>query len=301
MKEVWCDGFRFTLTRVVDARLSALKGGLRAYHQPPLGQTVGAPLEALIARPRMELRPGVPVEGLGAHLGDPLERAGKTRDQAERGQVRGMIFRVPFGVCHQGARVGRRPQGRQQGVGALLKHLCVRGVAIPTLTHPWHPTVLRDHALYDGLFQVRTVIFGVAMRDGHRVLITSGHIVASQGNAGGVKLVEAFINAFLGTDGQGQFAQPQVTTIGVDLIERATARNAVEPLRTHALTTQEIEGFVGKKRWGSRQGTSGTPHAIEDHPGNRFARGDLFLVMEQPSRVDHLAESYAFDHRSDDP
>jgi hypothetical protein len=45
----------------------------------------------------------------------------------------------------------------------------------------------------------------------------------------------------------------------------------------------------------------GTPHAIEDPPGHRFARGDLFLVMEQPSRVDHLEESYAFDSRSDDP
>jgi hypothetical protein len=40
---------------------------------------------------------------------------------------------------------------------------------------------------------------------------------------------------------------------------------------------------------------------MEDHPGHRFARGDLFLVMEKPSRVDHLDESYAFDNRSDYP
>ena len=88
------------------------------------------------------------------------------------------------------------------------------------------------------------------MRDGNSVLITIGHIVASQGKAGGVKMAEAFINVFLGTDGQGQFAKQQVTTIGVDLIERATELKAVEHLRTHAFTKQEIEGFVGKKLWG---------------------------------------------------
>ena len=88
------------------------------------------------------------------------------------------------------------------------------------------------------------------MRDGNSVLITIGHIVASQGKAGGVKMVEAFINVFLGTDGQGQFAKQQVTTIGVDLIERATELKAVAQLRTHALTQQAIAGVVDKKLGG---------------------------------------------------
>jgi len=40
---------------------------------------------------------------------------------------------------------------------------------------------------------------------------------------------------------------------------------------------------------------------MEDHPGHRVARGNRFLVMEQPSRVDHLAASYAFDTSRDYP
>jgi hypothetical protein len=114
-------------------------------------------------------------------------------------------------------------------------------------------------------------------------------------------MVAAFITAFLGTAGQGQFATPQVTTIGVDLIERAPALKAVEHRRTHALTTHESEGCVGKQLWGSRHRTSGKPQAIADHPGHRFTRGDRFLVMAKPARVDHLDESYAFDHSSDSP
>jgi len=114
-------------------------------------------------------------------------------------------------------------------------------------------------------------------------------------------MVAACITAFLDTDGQGQFAPHQVTTIGVDLLERATELTAVAPRRTHALTTPESEGLVGIKRWGSRPRTRGTPQALEDHPGHRVARGALCLVMAKPSRVEHLEASDALDHSSDSP
>ena len=109
VKELFVDGLRFTLTRFVDARLSALKGGLRPDHQPPLGHAIVAQLEALIARRLIETLPRVPRERLRDHLRDQLERAWNTRDKAELVQVGGILFSVQFGVCHQVARAWATP------------------------------------------------------------------------------------------------------------------------------------------------------------------------------------------------
>jgi hypothetical protein len=87
----------------------------------------------------------------------------------------------------------------------------------------------------------------------------------------------------------------------VDRIERATELKAGAPLRPPALMKPEIAGWVGKKLWGERHRTSGKPHAMEEPPGHRFARGDFFLVMEKQSRVEPLDAASPFDNRRDDP
>ena len=56
------------------------------------------------------------------------------------------------------------------------------------------------------------------MRNG--LLIALGGIVATEGKAGRVEMMEALRNAFLDTDGEGQFAKQQITAIRMDLIER---------------------------------------------------------------------------------
>ena len=85
------------------------------------------------------------------------------------------------------------------------------------------------------------------MRDGNGVHIAIGRIVVGEGKPGGIEMVEARINAFLVTDGQGQFAKQLVTAISVRLIKRAAELKAVEHLRADALAKQQIERFVGKK------------------------------------------------------
>ena len=91
------------------------------------------------------------------------------------------------------------------------------------------------------------MIFRVALGDHNGVLVAVRHIVAGQGKAGGVEMVEALIEAFLPTDGQGQFAKQQVTAIGVDVIEGPAEFKAVEHLSRNPRTKQQIEGLVGKE------------------------------------------------------
>src|SRR5256714_12807966 len=112
-------------------------------------------------------------------------------------------------------------------------------------------------------------------------------------------MVEARIDAFLATDRRGECAPQQVAAVAVGFVEGTTELETVEQLRTDPLMKQQIEGFVGKKLWGERQGTIGKPQAVEDHPGNRFARSDLFLVLHKQTRVDHLDETSVLDRRSD--
>src|SRR5919106_3929203 len=62
-------------------------------------------------------------------------------------------------------------------------------------------------------------------------------------------MIEAQVNAVVGTDGQGQFLKAQVAAIGVGLIGCATKLEAVAHRGIDALTNQQIERSSGKN-WG---------------------------------------------------
>ena len=129
------------------------------------------------------------------------------------------------------------------------------------------------------------------MRNGDGVCIAVGNVCASERKTRGVEMIETLFNAFLDPYRQGEFTQSQVTAVAGDLIEAAAECKAVEHVGTDTGTKQQIEGCVGKKRRGQRQGTVGKPSAIDDHPRDSFACGDLFLVMGRQARIDHLDDA----------
>ena len=65
-------------------------------------------------------------------------------------------------------------------------------------------------------------------------------------------MIEAPINAFLGTDRTGQFCKQQVAAIGIGFIEGAAKLETVEHFGIAAVAQQEIEGVVGKQLRRSR-------------------------------------------------
>jgi hypothetical protein len=136
------------------------------------------------------------------------------------------------------------------------------------------------------------MVFGLAVGDVNGSLVTRGDIVATEGKAGRVKMMEAWLKAFLGTDSQSHLAQQQSTPIGLDFIERPATLQAMEPLRSDPGTTQPIERCVGTKLGRERPRSIGQPQAIEDHPGHRFARCDLLLRIRSEARVDHPSQAY---------
>ena len=85
------------------------------------------------------------------------------------------------------------------------------------------------------------------MGNANGVLITVRDIVASERKAGRVEMIEAEINAFVGTDRQRQFLKQQVAALGRGLIKGATKLKAVDHLGIDACATQQIKGFAGKK------------------------------------------------------
>ena len=100
-------------------------------------------------------------------------------------------------------------------------------------------------------------------------------------------MVEALINGFLLTHREGGLAKEQVTAIGVDLIEGAAEFEAIEHGGVDAGTKEQIEGLTRKELRGQGQGAIGKAQAIEDHPFNRFARGDRLLVVRLETSVNH--------------
>src|SRR2546430_9383953 len=135
------------------------------------------------------------------------------------------------------------------------------------------------------------MVFGIAMGDANGVLVALRDIVATEGKAGRVEMMEALLNAFLGTDSQSQLAQQQITPIGMDFIERPAKLKAIEHLRSDPGTKQQLERFVGKKLGGERQRSIGKPQAIEDHPGHSFARGDRLLLIRHEASIDHAYQA----------
>src|SRR5919201_166511 len=131
------------------------------------------------------------------------------------------------------------------------------------------------------------MIFGIAMGDVNGVLVALRDIVAAEGKAGRVEVMEALLKAFLGTARQRQLAKQSITPIGMDFIKRPTKLKAIEHLRSDAGTKQQIERFVGKKLGRERQWAIGKSQAIEDHAGHRFARCDLLLLIRNEASVNH--------------
>src|SRR5437762_1614943 len=145
------------------------------------------------------------------------------------------------------------------------------------------------------------MIFGIAVRDMNGVLVALRDRGATEGKAGRVEVMEALLNAFLGTASQRQLAQQQITPIGMDGIERPAKLKTIEHLCSDPRTKQQIERFVGKKLGRERQRSIGKPQAIEDHPGHRFARCDLLLLIRHEASVDHTYQAYVFYHTGNEP
>ena len=98
-------------------------------------------------------------------------------------------------------------KGRQQGRSPLLENLGIRRIPIPAFAHHGYAAILRDHQLQHGLFQVWSVVFGIAVGDGNGLLVALGDVIATEGKARRVEMIEALGNAFLHTDGEGQFTK----------------------------------------------------------------------------------------------
>jgi hypothetical protein len=126
---------------------------------------------------------------------------------------------------------------------------------------------------------------------GNGLLVAVRHVVAAQGKAGGVEMIEARVDAFLDTDGQGELTQQQITAIGGHLLERAAELETVEQVCVDACMKQEIEGCVGKKLRRQGQWPIGKPQAIDDHPGHGFAWRQGFLCIGHEACVDHRNEA----------
>lgn len=223
---------------------------------------------------------------------------GQACAQAEWAETGRSGLMVPCGVGHPRPRRRRALHGRAQGFGALLEHRCLRGMAIPTGAHTRHATILGPHAFQHRLWQLRPVVFGLALpeRQGRRVAV--GHRRPGQGTAWRVEVIEAQVKAFVGTNRQGQVVTQQSTAIRVNLLEGATERNPSAPLRPDALTTPPLQRCLGKELWRSGQGTMGTPHALEEQASHGFAGRELLLRLGPESCVDHGTQPSVVDDSS---
>jgi hypothetical protein len=190
------DGVPFPLLRFGNTRLGALHGRLRRDHQPALGHAVVTQLQAVIASRLIKALPQVRRERLGDHLRNQLERARNAGDKAEFGESRGMSLVIEFGLGDELPRRWSLRKRRQQGRSPLLENLGIRRIPIPAFAHHGYATILRDQQLQNGLFQVWSVVFGIAVGDGNGLLVALGDVVATRGKAGRVEMMEALVNAF---------------------------------------------------------------------------------------------------------
>ena len=107
------------------------------------------------------------------------------------------------------------------------------------------------------------------------------------------------VDAFVGTDRQGQLLKQAVAAIGVGLLARAAERKAVAQLGAHAGTTQHSEGCASNKLWGQGPRPVGKPEAIQDHPSHGLAGCEDVLGLGHETGSDHTNEASVFDHRSE--
>jgi hypothetical protein len=145
------------------------------------------------------------------------------------------------------------------------------------------------------------MVVGLAVGAVKGALVTRGDSVATAGNAGRVKMMDAWLKAFLGTDRQSPLAPPQSTPLGLDGIERPATLQAMEPLRADPATTQHIARCVGTKLGRERPRSIGQPQAIADQPGHRVARCDRLLRIRSEARVEHPSQASVLYHPGNEP
>src|SRR5207253_6095887 len=126
------------------------------------------------------------------------------------------------------------------------------GIAIPALAQQGHPTVLRHHALQDGLVQVGAMVCGRPMGEEDRGRIALGSVLSAARKARRVKMMKALLHPCVDTHRQGKCTQEKSTPRGGDRIEAATKFATLEHVRVDAWTKPQVEGFVPNKLWGQR-------------------------------------------------
>ena len=256
---------------------------------------------AVVAGRLVKMMPPVPLQRLGDDLRHPLEGARNAGENATLGTRGGSVLSGECGICAQiSGRWGTCTSGHQ-GLSPLLEQLCIRCLAIPTFAHQGHTTLLGPQQFSNGLLQVGPMVFGIAGGEVKGALVALGDIVATAGKAGRVKMLDTWLKACLDTDSQRPLAQQQSTPLGLDCIEPPAKLNALAQLGADPGTQPPIERVVGKKLGREGPRSIGTPQAIEDHPGHRFARGDLLLRIRKEARVDHTSQASVFDHTGNEP
>lgn len=173
-------------------------------------------------------------------------------------------------------------------------------MAVPTLTHQGETAVLRDHPCQHRLRQVRSGISGIPVGDRKGLLIACRDLLSTACKAGGIKMVEAPVDAFAGAHAQGQFMKQQGAALGLGLIERAAELEAIEHLSPHAVLQHQLAGCIGKKLWGHRQGPMGKAEPIQNQAGHGFARREHFLWIGHQAGVNQVNYASIFADRCND-
>jgi hypothetical protein len=194
---------------------------------------------------------------------------------------------------------GRVREGGPHGLRSCWATRAVRGLAIPPLTPNGPATVLSDHQCPHRRLPVWPVVLGVAVGQGHRGRRAVGYRLAAERDAGRVKMSAAQSATFVSTDRQRQLLTEPVAARGLGVSACAAPRNAVAPRGIEALTTQELEGGVGTTLGRHRQGPRGNAQALEDPPGDGFARRDQGVCLWPETGLAHVHQPDVLAHRNE--
>ena len=86
------------------------------------------------------------------------------------------------------------------------------------------------HQLQHRLFEVGTLVLGIAGSNQNGLLIGLGHIVTIQREGGRIHMAKAPIHAFLLAGGQRQLTEERITPIGEHLVQATPQLEAIEML-----------------------------------------------------------------------
>ncbi len=135
------------------------------------------------------------------------------------------------------------------------------------------------------------ILKGAAVGDVNGLRGTLGDVIATESQTRGIKMVEALRNAFVLTDGEGEFAEQHIAAIRMDFIERPTEFKTIEHLGVDTRTKKQIKRFIGKKLRRQSHGLIGKAQTIEQHPGDGFSRCNLLLCIGYQTCIDHIDKS----------